>query len=58
MKEQRAKVIEALNKILEEKREQVSEFTLYLSDSMRKIGYLFFPKANIVIDLNNLNKGK
>jgi transposase len=44
------KVIEALEKIPEEIREQVKEVTLDLSDSMRKIVRRCFRKATRVID--------
>jgi len=44
------KVIEVLEKIPEEQREQVKEVTLDLSASMRKIVRRCFPKANRVID--------
>jgi transposase len=44
------KVIEAIEKIPEDKLEQVKVVTLDLSDSMRKIVRRCFPKANRVID--------
>lgn len=50
------KVIEVLEKIPEDKREQVKEVTLDLSDSMRKIVRRCFPKANRVIDRFHVQK--
>jgi transposase len=50
------KVIEAIEKISEEKREQVKEVTLDLSDSMRKIVRNCFPKADRVIDRFHVQK--
>jgi len=50
------KVIEVIKKISEEKREQVKEITLDLSDSMRKIVRCCFPKANRVIDRFHVQK--
>ena len=49
-------IIEVINKIPEEKREQVKEVTLDLSDSMRKIVRCCFPKANQVIDRFHVQK--
>jgi len=50
------KVIEVLKKLPEDKREQVKEVTLDLSDSMRKIVRRSFPKANLVIDRFHVQK--
>jgi len=50
------KVIEALEKIPEDKRDQVREVTLDLSDSMQKIVRRCFPKANRVIDRFHVQK--
>jgi transposase len=49
-------VIAVLEKIPEDKREQVKEVTLDLSDSMRKIVRRCFPKANRVIDRFHVQK--
>jgi transposase len=49
-------VISVLKMIDEEKREQVEEVTLDLSDSMRKIVKSSFPKANRVIDRFHIQK--
>ena len=49
-------VIKALYNIPEEKREAVSEITLDLSDSMRKIVRSAFPKAQRVIDRFHIQK--
>jgi transposase len=49
-------VIEVIEKIPEEKREQVKEVTLDLSDSMRKIVRRCFPKADRVIDRFHVQK--
>jgi transposase len=49
-------VIEVLKKIPADKREQVKEVTLDLSDSMRKIVRRCFPKANRVIDRFHVQK--
>jgi len=50
------KVIEVLEKIPEDKRKQVKEVTLDLSNSMRKIVRRCFPKANRVIDRFHVQK--
>jgi len=50
------KVIKAIERIPEEKREQVKEVTLDLSDSMRKIVRRCFPKANRVADRFHVQK--
>jgi transposase len=50
------KVIEAIKKIPEDKREQVKEVTLDLSDSMRKIVRRCFPKSCLVIDRFHVQK--
>ena len=50
------RVIEVLKKIPEDKRAQVKEVTLDLSDSMRKIVRRSFPKANLVIDRFHVQK--
>jgi transposase len=50
------KVIAAIEKIPEDKREQVKEVTLDLSDSMRKIVRRCFPKATRVIDRFHVQK--
>ena len=50
------KVIEVIKKISEEKREQVKEVTLDLSDSMRRIVRCCFPKADRVIDRFHVQK--
>ena len=50
------KVIEALEKIPEEKRAQVQEVTLDMADSMRKIVRSCFPKATRVIDRFHVQK--
>ena len=50
------KVIEVLEKIPEEKLNQVEEVTLDMSDSMRKIVRRCFPKANRVIDRFHVQK--
>ena len=49
-------VIKALETIPEEKRETVTEITLDLSDSMRKIVRSSFPKAQRVIDRFHIQK--
>ncbi len=49
-------VIKALNKIPTEKRSEVTEITLDLSDSMRKIVCSAFPKAQRVIDRFHIQK--
>jgi len=49
-------VIEVIKKMPEDKREQVKEVTLDLSDSMRKIVRSCFPKANRVIDRFHVQK--
>jgi transposase len=49
-------VIRALEHIPEEIREQVEEVTLDMSDSMRKIVRLSFPKAMLVIDRFHVQK--
>ena len=49
-------VIKALENIPEEKRESVTEITLDLSDSMRKIVRSSFPKARRVIDRFHIQK--
>jgi len=50
------KVIEALEKIPEEKRSQVEEVTLDMADSMRKTVRSCFPKASLVIDRFHVQK--
>jgi transposase len=50
------KVIEVIEKIPEDKRQQVKEVTLDLSDSMRKIVRRCFPKAGRVIDRFHVQK--
>jgi len=50
------KVIEAIEKIPQDKREQVKEITLDLSDSMQKTVRRCFPKANRVIDRFHVQK--
>ena len=50
------KVIEVVEKIPEEKREQVKEVTLDLSETMRKIVRCCFPKAERVIDRFHVQK--
>ena len=50
------KVIKAIEKIPEDKREQVKEVTLDLSDSMRKIVRRCFAKASQVIDRFHVQK--
>jgi transposase len=50
------KVIEILEKIPEEKRDQVEEVTLDMADSMRKIVRRCFPKASRVIDRFHVQK--
>jgi transposase len=49
-------VIEVLEKIPEEKRNQVQEVTLDMADSMRKIVRRCFPKASPVIDRFHVQK--
>jgi len=49
-------VIEVIEKIPKDKREQVKEVTLDLSDSMRKIVRRCFPKADRVIDRFHVQK--
>ena len=49
-------VIDALRRIDEEKRLAVEEITLDLSDSMRKIVRMAFPKADRVIDRFHIQK--
>jgi transposase len=49
-------VIEVLEKIPEEQRNQVQEVTLDMADSMRKIIRRCFPKASLVIDRFHVQK--
>jgi len=51
-----SKVIEALERIPEEKRDEVKEITLDMSDSMRKIARRCFLNANRVIDRFHVQK--
>lgn len=49
-------VIQVLKQIKEEAREAVEEVTLYLSDSIRRIVTIAFPKAKRVIDCFYIQK--